>query len=223
MYKKRENGNLVSSVRQPVAGQPALAVSRADIQRPALFALHLHVRQKVLSPVQFCIQFIHRSHEDTHAAVLDRHLIDTLHVDAGNIREWNDRYREISQAVATAKAVLDIAASYEQTYADFAYFVSGFKELDMDYYEVQSYVNEAWYYLLLVSGEIRRCREYFKPGMSMTDWERLDRVERTERRMKLIQSALSAYIADTFGLIDYARAAEYNMAELQDAFSVPYD
>ena len=139
-----------------------------------------------------------------------------------NIREWNDRYREISQAVATAKAVLDIAASYEQTYADFAYFVSGFKELDMDYYEVQSYVNEAWYYLLLVSGEIRRCREYFKPGMSMTDWERLDRVERTERRMKLIQSALSAYIADTFGLIDYARAAEYNMAELQDAFSVPY-
>ena len=125
-----------------------------------------------------------------------------------NIREWNDRYREISQAVATAKAVLDIAASYEQTYADFAYFVSGFKELDMDYYEVQSYVNEAW---------------YFKPGMSMTDWERLDRVERTERRMKLIQSALSAYIADTFGLIDYARAAEYNMAELQDAFSVPYD
>ena len=140
-----------------------------------------------------------------------------------NIREWNDRYREISQAVATAKAVLDIAASYEQTYADFAYFVSGFKELDMDYYEVQSYVNEAWYYLLLVSGEIRRCREYFKPGMSMTDWERLDRVERTERRMKLIQSALSAYIADTFGLIDYASAAEYNMAELQDAFSVPYD
>lgn len=140
-----------------------------------------------------------------------------------SIREWNDRYREISQAVATAKAVLDIAASYEQTYADFAYFVSGFKELDMDYYEVQSYVNEAWYYLLLVSGEIRRCREYFKPGMSMTDWERLDRVERTERRMKLIQSALSAYIADTFGLIDYARAAEYNMAELQDAFSVPYD
>lgn len=140
-----------------------------------------------------------------------------------NIREWNDRYREISQAVATAKAVLDIAASYEQTYAYFAYFVSGFKELDMDYYEVQSYVNEAWYYLLLVSGEIRRCREYFKPGMSMTDWERLDRVERTERRMKLIQSALSAYIADTFGLIDYARAAEYNMAELQDAFSVPYD
>lgn len=140
-----------------------------------------------------------------------------------SIREWNDRYREISQAVATAKAVLDIAASYEQTYADFAYFVSGFKELDMDYYEVQSYVNEAWYYLLLVSGEIRRCREYFKPGMSMTDWERLDRVERTERRMKLIQSALSAYIADTFGLIDYARAAEYNIAELQDAFSVPYD
>ena len=140
-----------------------------------------------------------------------------------SIREWNDRYREISQAVATAKAVLDIAASYEQTYADFAYFVSGFKELDMDYYEVQSYVNEAWYYLLLVSGEIKRCREYFKPGMSMTDWERLDRVERTERRMKLIQSALSAYIADTFGLIDYARAAEYNMAELQDAFSVQYD
>ena len=140
-----------------------------------------------------------------------------------NIREWNDRYREISQAVATAKAVLDIAASYEQTYADFAYFVSGFKELDMDYYEVQSYVNEAWYYLLLVSGEIKRCREYFKPEMSMTDWERLDRVERTERRMKLIQSALSAYIADTFGLIDYARAAEYNMAELQDTFSVPYD
>ena len=81
-----------------------------------------------------------------------------------SIREWNDRYREISQAVATAKAVLDIAASYEQTYADFAYFVSGFKELDMDYYEVH-----------------------------------------------------------TFGLIDYARAAEYNMAELQDAFSVPYD
>lgn len=140
-----------------------------------------------------------------------------------SIREWNDRYREISQAVATAKAVLDIAASYEQTYADFAYFVSGFKELDMDYYEVQSYVNEAWYYLLLVSGEIKRCREYFKPEMSMTDWERLDRVERAERRMKLIQSALSAYIADTFGLIDYARAAEYNMAELQDAFSVPYD
>ena len=140
-----------------------------------------------------------------------------------NIQEWNDRYREISQVVSNGKAVLDIVSSYEQTYSDFAYFVSGFRELDMDYYEIQSYVNEAWYYLLLVSGEIRRCREYFKTEMSMTDGERLERIESSERRMKLIQSALSAYMADTFGLIDSANAAENNISELQEAFTIPYD
>ena len=140
-----------------------------------------------------------------------------------NIQEWNDRYREISQVVSNGKAVLDIVSSYEQTYSDFAYFVSRFKELDMDYYEIQSYVNEAWYYMLLVSGEIRRCREYFKTEMSMTDGERLERIESSERRMKLIQSALSAYMADTFGLIDSANAAENNISELQEAFTIPYD
>lgn len=140
-----------------------------------------------------------------------------------NIQEWNDRYREISQVVSNGKAVLDIVSSYEQTYSDFAYFVSGFRDLDMDYYEIQSYVNEAWYYMLLVSGEIRRCREYFKTEMSMTDGERLERIESSERRMKLIQSALSAYMADTFGLIDSANAAENNISELQEAFTIPYD
>lgn len=140
-----------------------------------------------------------------------------------NIREWNDRYREISQIVSNGKAVLDIVSSYEQTYSDFAYFVSRFKELDMDYYEIQSYVNEAWYYLLLLSGEIRRCREYFKTEISMTDGERLERIEGSERRMKLIQSALSAYMADTFGLIDSVNAAENNITELQNAFAIPYD
>ena len=140
-----------------------------------------------------------------------------------NIREWNDRYREISQIVSNGKAVMDIVSSYEQTYSDFSYFVSRFKELDMDYYEIQSYVNEAWYYLLLLSGEIRRCREYFKTEMSMTDGERLERIENSERRMKLIQSALSAYMADTFGLIDSANAAENNISELQEAFTIPYD
>ena len=140
-----------------------------------------------------------------------------------NIQEWNDRYREISQVVSNGKAVLDIVSSYEQTYSDFAYFVSGFRELDMDYYEIQSYVNEAWYYLLLVSGEIRRCREYFKTEMSMTDGERLESIESSERRMKLIQSALSAYMADTFGLIDSANATENNISELQEAFTIPYD
>lgn len=140
-----------------------------------------------------------------------------------NIQEWNDRYREISQVVSNGKAVLDIVSSYEQTYSDFAYFVSRFKELDMDYYEIQSYINEAWYYLLLVSGEIRRCREYFKTDISMTDGERLERIEGSERRMKLIQSALSAYMADTFGLIDSVKAAENNISELHDAFVIPYD
>lgn len=140
-----------------------------------------------------------------------------------NIREWNDRYREISQIVSNGKAVMDIVSSYEQTYSDFSYFVSRFKELDMDYYEIQSYVNEAWYYLLLLSGEIRRCREYFKTEISMTDGERLERIEDSERRIKLIQSALSAYMADTFGLIDSANAAENNISELQEAFTIPYD
>ena len=140
-----------------------------------------------------------------------------------NIREWNDRYREISQIVSNGKAVMDIVSSYEQTYSDFSYFVSRFKELDMDYYEIQSYVNEAWYYLLLLSGEIRRCREYFKTEISMTDGERLERIEDSERRIKLIQSALSAYVADTFGLIDSVNAAENNITELQNAFAIPYD
>lgn len=140
-----------------------------------------------------------------------------------NIREWNDRYREISQIVSNGKAVMDIVSSYEQTYSDFSYFVSRFKELDMDYYEIQSYVNEAWYYLLLLSGEIRRCREYFKTEISMTDGERLERIEDSERRIKLIQSALSAYMADTFGLIDSVNAAENNITELQNAFAIPYD
>jgi len=138
-----------------------------------------------------------------------------------SMKEWNDRYREFSNAVSKGKTAIDIASTYKQTYEDFVYMIARFRTVK-DYSEAQRCINDAWYYLLLSSSEVKKCREYLKKDIAMTDGERLQALQASEKRMKRILAGLTRYMASTFELMDAKEQAAMNMAGLESAFEMQY-
>ena len=118
-----------------------------------------------------------------------------------NMKKWNERYRKVSTYLSKGQQAIYTVNNYEYTIRLFKEYVKRLREMEKpSYYDVRNAANEAWYYLLLSSREVKKVRQALDSSSEMSEAERLKVLEESNRKMsainvqmtKEVQEALSA-------------------------------
>ena len=133
-----------------------------------------------------------------------------------NMKKWNERYRKVSTYLSKGQQAIYTVNNYEYTIRLFKEYVKRLREMEKpSYYDVRNAANEAWYYLLLSSREVKKVRQALDSSSEMSEAERLKVLEESNRKMsainvqmtKEVQEELSA-LKDINMMTDYAKSLE---------------
>ena len=133
-----------------------------------------------------------------------------------NMKKWNERYRKVSTYLSKGQQAIYTVNNYEYTIRLFKEYVKRLREMEKpSYYDVRNAANEAWYYLLLSSKEVKKVRQALDSSSEMSEAERLKVLEESNRKMsainvqmtKEVQEELSA-LKDINMMTAYAKSLE---------------
>lgn len=114
-----------------------------------------------------------------------------------NMKKWNERYRKVSTYLSKGQQAIYTVNNYEYTIRLFKEYVKRLREMEKpSYYDVRNAVNEAWYYLLLSSREVKKVRQALDSSSEMSEAERLKVLEESNRKMSAINVQMTKEVQE---------------------------
>ena len=114
-----------------------------------------------------------------------------------NMKKWNERYRKVSTYLSKGKQAIYTVNNYEYTIRLFKEYVKRLREMEKpSYYDVRNAANEAWYYLLLSSREVKKVRQALDSSSEMSEAERLKVLEESNRKMSAINVQMTKEVQE---------------------------
>ena len=114
-----------------------------------------------------------------------------------NMKKWNERYREVSTYLSKGQQAIYTVNNYEYTIRLFKEYVKRLREMEKpSYYDVRNAANEAWYYLLLSSREVKKVRQALDSSSEMSEAERLKVLEESNRKMSAINVQMTKEVQE---------------------------
>ena len=119
-----------------------------------------------------------------------------------NLKKWNERYQKVSSYLSKGQQALYTVNNYEYTVRLFKEYVSRLKVLDKpSYYDVRSAANQAWYFLLLSSKEVKKVRQALDATSELSEAERLKVLEESNRKMSAINVEMTKEVQEQLSLL----------------------
>lgn len=114
-----------------------------------------------------------------------------------NMKKWNERYRKVSSYLSKGQQAIYTVNNYEYTIRLFKEYVKRLKEMEKpSYYDVRNAANEAWYFLLLSSREVKKVRQALDSSSEMSEAERLKVLEESNRKMSAINVQMTKEVRE---------------------------
>ena len=114
-----------------------------------------------------------------------------------NMKKWNERYRKGSTYLSKGQQAIYTVNNYEYTIRLFKEYVKRLREMEKpSYYDVRNAANEAWYYLLLSSREVKKVRQALDSSSEMSEAERLKVLEESNRKMSAINVQMTKEVQE---------------------------
>lgn len=114
-----------------------------------------------------------------------------------NMKKWNERYRKVSTYLSKGQQAIYTVNNYEYTIRLFKEYVKRLREMEKpSYYDVRNAANEAWYYLLLSSREVKKVRQALNSSSEMSEAERLKVLEESNRKMSAINVQMTKEVQE---------------------------
>ena len=114
-----------------------------------------------------------------------------------NMKKWNERYRKVSTYLSKGQQAIYTVNNYEYTIRLFKEYVKRLREMEKpSYYDVRNAANEAWYYLLLSSREVKKVRQALDSSSEMSEAERLKVIEESNRKMSAINVQMTKEVQE---------------------------
>lgn len=114
-----------------------------------------------------------------------------------NMKKWNERYRKVSTYLSKGQQAIYTVNNYEYTIRLFKEYVKRLREMEKpSYYDVRNAANEAWYYLLLSSREVKKVRQALDSSSEMSEAERLKVLEDSNRKMSAINVQMTKEVQE---------------------------
>ena len=114
-----------------------------------------------------------------------------------NMKKWNERYRKVSTYLSKGQQAIYTVNNYEYTIRLFKEYVKRLREKEKpSYYDVRNAANEAWYYLLLSSREVKKVRQALDSSSEMSEAERLKVLEESNRKMSAINVQMTKEVQE---------------------------
>ena len=114
-----------------------------------------------------------------------------------NMKKWNERYRKVSTYLSQGQQAIYTVNNYEYTIRLFKEYVKRLREMEKpSYYDVRNAANEAWYYLLLSSREVKKVRQALDSSSEMSEAERLKVLEESNRKMSAINVQMTKEVQE---------------------------
>ena len=114
-----------------------------------------------------------------------------------NMKKWNERYRKVSTYLSKGQQAIYTVNNYEYTIRLFKEYVKRLREMEKpSYYDVRNAANEAWYYLLLSSREVKKVRQALDSSSEMSEAERLKILEESNRKMSAINVQMTKEVQE---------------------------
>lgn len=114
-----------------------------------------------------------------------------------NMKKWNERYRKVSTYLSKGQQAIYTVNNYEYTIRLFKEYVKRLREMEKpSYYDVRNAANEAWYYLLLSSREVKKVRQALDSSYEMSEAERLKVLEESNRKMSAINVQMTKEVQE---------------------------
>lgn len=119
-----------------------------------------------------------------------------------NLKKWNERYQKVSSYLSKGQQALYTVNNYEYTVRLFKEYVNRLKVLDKpSYYDVRSAANQAWYFLLLSSKEVKKVRQALDATSELSEAERLKVLEESNRKMSAINVEMTKEVQEQMSLL----------------------
>lgn len=119
-----------------------------------------------------------------------------------NLKKWNERYQKVSSYLSKGQQALYTVNNYEYTVRLFKEYVNRLKVLDKpSYYDVRSAANQAWYFLLLSSKEVKKVRQALDATSELSEAERLKVLEESNRKMSAINVEMTKEVQEQLSLL----------------------
>lgn len=142
------------------------------------------------------------------------------------LQEMRDRYSTVRSAIYKGREVLYIASTYERTLSMFSDYVDRIRKEGSDgripVDEVRLLVRQGTQYLVLVSREVARAREYLSATSSLDEGSRRAGLEKCEDSITRAYSSLRTHIERTYEDMDRAKILEVNLSFLESSFTPVY-
>lgn len=114
-----------------------------------------------------------------------------------NMKKWNERYRKVSTYLSKGQQAIYTVNNYEYTIRLFKEYVKRLREMEKpSYYDVRNAANEAWYFLLLSSREVKKVRQALDSSSEMSEAERLKVLEESNRKMSAINVQMTKEVQE---------------------------
>jgi len=118
-----------------------------------------------------------------------------------NLKKWNERYQKVSSYLAKGQQAVYTVNNYEYTIRLFKDYVNELKAMDKpSYYDVRRASNQAWYFLILSSREVKKVRQALSSDSEMSEAERLKVLEESNRKMSAINVAMTKEVQEQISL-----------------------
>ena len=107
-----------------------------------------------------------------------------------NMKKWNERYRKVSTYLSKGQQAIYTIRLFKE-------YVKRLREMEKpSYYDVRNAANEAWYYLLLSSREVKKVRQALDSSSEMSEAERLKVLEESNRKMSAINVQMTKEVQE---------------------------
>lgn len=122
-----------------------------------------------------------------------------------NLKKWNDRYQKVSSYLAKGQQAVYTVNNYEYTIKLFKEYVNRLKVMDKpSYYDIRSATNQAWYFLILSSREVKKVRQALDASSELTEAERLKILEDSNKKMSAVNVAMTKEVKEQLSILEDA-------------------
>lgn len=122
-----------------------------------------------------------------------------------NLKKWNDRYQKVSSYLAKGQQAVYTVNNYEYTIKLFKEYVNRLKVMDKpSYYDIRSATNQAWYFLILSSREVKKVRQALDASSELTEAERLKILEDSNKKMSAVNVAMTKEVKEQLSVLEDA-------------------
>lgn len=122
-----------------------------------------------------------------------------------NLKKWNDRYQKVSSYLAKGQQAVYTVNNYEYTIKLFKEYVNRLKVMDKpSYYDIRSATNQAWYFLILSSREVKKVRQALDASSELSEAERLKILEDSNKKMSAVNVAMTKEVKEQLSVLEDA-------------------